>query len=100
MKFESFFPYESSSVIGKKTKKIDDLSKYQAMYETFVCQYEKQYEALKSTINTLQLDINELNFRNALIVEESQTWKNKFKILQGLYDKLKKEFDEYKINDK
>jgi len=33
-------------VVGNKTKKIDDLSKYQAMYNTFVEQYEKQYKLL------------------------------------------------------
>jgi FtsZ-binding cell division protein ZapB len=87
-------------ITGNKTKKIDELSKYQAMYETFVAQYEKQYDSLKNTVDSLQLDINNLQLRNAIIIEESQNWKEKFRVLQRLYDKLKKEFDEYKINHK
>ena len=87
-------------VTGNKTKKIDELAKYQAMYEKFVSQYEKQYDSLKNTVDTLQLDINNLQLRNAIIVEESQTWKEKFSVLQKLYDKLKKEFDTYRLNHK
>lgn len=87
-------------VTGNKTKKIDDLSKYQAMYDTFVVQYEKQYNSLKNNVDSLHADINNLQFRNAIIVEEAQSWKEKFSELQKLYDRLKKEFDEYKIKHK
>lgn len=87
-------------VTGNKTKKIDDLSKYQAMYDTFVVQYEKQYNSLKNTVDSLQTDIDNLKFRNAIIVEEAQTWKEKFSELQKLYDKLKKEFEAYKTKHK
>ena len=89
-----------SFIIGNKTKKIDDLAKYQGMYNTFVSQYEKQYKILKETVDSLQQDINNLQIRNAIIIEESQNWKEKFSILQGLYDKLKKEFDQYKTKHK
>lgn len=87
-------------ITGNKTKKIDDLAKYQSMYDTFVLQYEKQYNSLKNTVDSLQLDINNLQFRNAIIVEEAQNWKEKFSELQKLYARLKKEFDEYKIKHK
>ena len=87
-------------VTGNKTKKIDELAKYQLMYEKFVSQYEKQYDSLKDKVESLQLDINNLQLRNAVIVEESQTWKEKFSELQKLYDKLKKEFDIYRLNHK
>ena len=66
------------------------------MYEKFVTQYEKQYNTLKDTVDSLQLDMNNLQLRNAIIVEEAQTWKQKFSELQKLYDKLKKEFDTYR----
>ena len=87
-------------ITGNKTKKIDELAKYQLMYEKFVTQYEKQYNTLKDTVDSLQLDMNNLQLRNAIIVEESQTWKQKFSELQKLYDKLKKEFDTYRIKHK
>ena len=87
-------------ITGNKTKKIDELAKYQLMYEKFVTQYEKQYNTLKDTVDSLQLDMNNLQLRNAIIVEESQTWKEKFNVLQKLYDKLKKEFDTYRLNHK
>ena len=54
-------------VTGKKTKKIDELAKYQLMYEKFVKQYEKQYNTLKDTDDSLQLDMNNLQLRNAII---------------------------------
>ena len=85
---------------GNKTKKIDDLAKYQLMYEKFVSQYEKQYDYLKDKVESLQLEMNNLQLRNAIIVEEAQTWKQKFSELQKLYDKLKKEFDTYRLNHK
>ena len=87
-------------ITGNKTKKIDELAKYQVMYEKFVTQYEKQYNTLKDKVKNLQLDINNLQLRNAIIVEESQTWKQKFSELQKLYDKLKEEFDTYRLNHK
>ena len=87
-------------ITGNKTKKIDELAKYQLMYEKFVTQYEKQYNTLKDTVDSLQLDMNNLQLRNAIIVEESQTWKQKFSELQKLYDKLKEEFDTYRLKHK
>lgn len=87
-------------VTGNKTKKIDELAKYQLMYEKFVTQYEKQYNTLKNTVDSLQTDIDNLKLRNAIIVEEAQTWKQKFSELQKLYDKLKEEFDTYRIKHK
>ena len=83
-------------ITGNKTKKIqikgaeiDNLIKYQLMYEKFVVQFETQ-------LSNLELKVQNLEFRNAIIVEESQSWKEKFNTLQKLYDKLKAEFDAYK----
>lgn len=90
-------------ISGNKLKKIqqkggdlDNLAKYQAMYDTFIEQYEKQYNSLKDTVEYLRIDVNNLELRNAIIVEESQNWKEKFSQLQKLYDKLKAEFESYK----
>jgi hypothetical protein len=87
-------------ILGNKTKKIDNLSKYQSMYDTFVTQYEKQYQLLDKKVVGLQNDVDNLNLRNAIILEESQSWKQKFERLQKLYDALKSEFEKYKINHK
>jgi len=83
-------------IVGNKTKKIDDLSKYQAMYNTFVEQYEKQYKLLEKKVNDLQTDTANLNLRNAFIIEEAKTWERKFIDLEKLYNKLKLEFENYK----
>jgi FtsZ-binding cell division protein ZapB len=83
-------------ITGNKTKKIadkggeiDNLIKYQNMYEKFTIQFEQQLSALESKVENLEL-------RNAIIVEESQNWKEKFNALQTLYNKLKAEFEAYK----
>lgn len=85
---------------GNRTKKIDDLSKYQSMYDKFVEQYEKQYKLLELKVDELQKDTNNLNLRNAFIIEEAKTWEKKFIDLEKLYNKLKAEFDNYKKNHK
>ena len=85
---------------GNRTKKIDDLSKYQSMYDKFVDQYEKQYQLLDKKVLGLQNDVDNLNLRNAIILEESQSWQQKFEKLQKLYNNLKAEFEKYKINHK
>lgn len=87
-------------ITGNKSKKIDDLSKYQTMYDTFVSQYEKQYKLLETKVDSLQNSVADLNLRNAIIYEESQSWKKKFEGLQKLYNKLKAEFENYKIDHK
>ena len=76
-------------VTGNKTKKIDNLMKYQIMYDKFVTQFEAQ-------LTCIETKVEKLEFRNAIIVEEAQNWKEKFNTLQKLYDKLKSEFDAYK----
>ena len=59
----------------------------------------KEYR-LKNTVDSLQIDIDNLQLRNAILVEESQTWKQKFSELQKLYDKLKEEFETYRKKHK
>jgi phage-related tail protein len=86
--------------IGNRTKKLDDLSKYQSMYDTFVAQYEKQYKLLENKVDELQKDTANLNLRNAFIIEEAKTWEKKFIDLEKLYNKLKTEFENYKKNHK
>jgi hypothetical protein len=75
--------------IFNKGGEIDNLIKYQNMYEKFASQFEIQLSALESKVENLE-------FRNAIIVEESQNWKEKFSVLQALYNKLKAEFEAYK----
>ena len=88
---------------GNKTKKIqnkggelDNLIKYQAMYDKFTHHTEEQFRILKDKIEYLSIDVANLELRNAIITEEAQTWKEKFSELQKLYDRLKAEFEIYK----
>lgn len=82
--------------IQNKSGDLDNLAKYQLMYDKFVSQYETQYSSLRKIVDSLQNDIDNLNLRNAIILEESESWKKRFNELQKLYDKLKKEFENYK----
>ena len=85
----TFILGRKSTKISNKGAEIDNLSKYQLMYDKFIEQYQKEFKSLGDKIADLEL-------RNAVIIEESQTWQKRFSDLQKLYDKLKKEFDEYK----
>lgn len=85
----TFLVGRKSTTLTNKGAEIDNLTKYQAMYDKFVEQYQKEFKTLGDKIADLEL-------RNSIVIEESQTWQNKFNNLQKLYDKLKKEFDDYK----
>lgn len=85
----TFLVGRKSTTLTNKGTEIDNLTKYQAMYDKFVEQYQKEFKTLGDKIADLEL-------RNSIVIEESQTWQNKFNNLQKLYDKLKKEFDDYK----
>lgn len=82
--------------IQNKSGDLDNLTKYQLMYDKFVIQYEKQYALMRESVDSLQSDVNNLNMRNAIIFEESETWKRKFNELQKLYNRLKEEFETYR----
>lgn len=86
--------------IQNKGGELDNLIKYQAMYEKFTEHTEGQFKILKDKIDYLSVDVANLELRNAIITEESQNWKEKFNTLQRLYDKLKAEFDAYKKKHK
>ena len=85
----TFLVGRKSTTLTNKGTEIDNLTKYQTMYDKFVEQYQKEFKTLGDKIADLEL-------RNSIVIEESQTWQNKFNNLQKLYDKLKKEFDDYK----
>lgn len=89
----TFLVGRKSTQLTNKGAEIDNLSKYQSMYDKFVEQYQKEFKALGDKITDLEI-------RNAVIIEESQTWQKKFSDLQKLYNKLKTEFDEYKKKHK
>jgi ABC-type phosphate transport system auxiliary subunit len=92
----AFITGNKSKKIVDKAGEIDNLVKYQLMYDKFISQYEAQFSSLKHKVECLEIDVNNLELRNAIIVEESQNWKQKFSELQKLYDKLKEEFEAYK----
>ncbi len=85
----AYFTGNKTKKISDKGGEIDNLLKYQLMYDKFASQFDKQLEALELKVENLEL-------RNAIIVEESENWKEKFNALQTLYNKLKAEFEAYK----
>jgi chromosome segregation ATPase len=96
----AFFGGQRMKTLNEKSASIDNLKKYQEMYDTFATQYQKQYKSLEDKVNELEKDTANLNLRNAIIFEEAKSWKTKFEELQKLYDKLKKEFETYKLKHK
>jgi hypothetical protein len=89
----AYFSGNKTKKIAIKATEIDNLLKYQLMYDKFVVQFEQQLAAV-------ELKVERLEFRNAIIVEESQEWQKKFSNLQTLYSKLKAEFEIYKKKHK
>ena len=76
---------KSTTLINKGTE-IDNLTKYQDMYDKFVEQYQKEFKTLGDKIADLEL-------RNSILTEDSETWKKKYNELDVKYkileDKLK-----------
>ena len=68
----------------------------QSMYQTFALQYESQYNAVMLEVSALRKEVIELNFRNGIITEASESWEQKFNDLQKEHDALKKAFENYK----
>ena len=92
----AFITGNKSKKIANKGGELDNLLKFQTMYDKFTQDAEKKYDELNNRIECLSVDVSNLELRNAIIVEESQNWKEKFSQLQKLYDKLKAEFEAYK----
>jgi ABC-type phosphate transport system auxiliary subunit len=92
----AFITGNKSKKIANKSGEIDNFLKFQTMYDKFTSDSEKKYDELTERIEYLRIDVSNLELRNAIIVEESQNWKEKFSQLQKLYDKLKAEFEAYK----
>lgn len=87
-----------SFIGGRKTTKIlerkqsaEAVTTMQKTYDVFLSHYAKQYDDLISRLNNLEL-------RNAILTESSDAWEKKFKELSTRHDKLKKDFEVYKIN--
>lgn len=68
----------------------------QSMYQTFALQYESQYNSVLIEVQGLRKEVVELNFRNGIITEASESWEKKFNDLQKEHDALKKAFEIYK----
>ena len=77
-------------LLGGKQKAHADLKKtnadatvtIQGMFDVFAVQYEKQYTAVVNQVATLQKQVADLDLRNAITLEASQSWERKFNELQ------------------
>lgn len=106
---------------GRKMKKADEkkatseaLETMQKTYDTFVEDFKNRYEEIKTELVELKSDNRELQkqFNNIQLayakeVEISQNWEKlhrelelKYNEIVKLYDKLKKDFEAYKRNNK
>jgi len=54
----------------------------QGMYQTFALQYESQYKAVLLQVDILQKHVSDLDLRNAITLEASESWERKFNELQ------------------
>lgn len=82
----TFIVGRKSTMLSNKGTEIDNLTKYQDMYDKFVEQYQKEFKTLGDKIADLEL-------RNSILTEDSETWKKKYNELDVKYkileDKLK-----------
>lgn len=100
---------QKATVELKKTN-ADATITIQGMFDTFALQYEKQYNAVLVQVDILQKQVIDLDLRNAILTEASESWEQKFKdleiesnsrgeklvTLQKEHDNLKKAFDTLK----
>lgn len=89
----AFIGGNKAKKINEKGGELDNLTKYQSMYDKFVEQYQREFKTLGDKVADLEL-------RNAIIIEESESWKKRFNELKKLYDNLKQEFENYKKKHK
>ena len=79
--------------VSLKKENADATITIQGMYETFALQYKQQYESVLLEVEGLRKHVADLDLRNAITIEASQTWEKKFNDLQKEHDALKKAFD-------
>ena len=85
----TFFAGRKSAKIMERKNNADAVSTMQKTYDTFLTHYNNQYEILIKRLNDLEL-------RNAILLESSSAWEKKFRELEINHQKLKNEFDNYK----
>ena len=86
-------------LLGGKQKAHVDLKKsnaeativIQGMFDTFAKQYEKQYDAVLLQVEVLQKKVIDLELRNAITLEASESWERKFNELQVISEEKLKE---------
>lgn len=100
-------------LLGGKQKAHADLKKtntdatvtIQGMFDTFALQYEKQYKKVLGEVEDLKDKVVNLELRNAITLEASESWERKFNELQVMSEEkiseLQKESEArgQKLND-
>ncbi len=84
-----FFAGRKSTKLQEKKQTVDAVDAMQKTYDVFLQHYTKQYDDVMKRLTDMEL-------RNSILLESSQTWERKFKELTMLYEKLKLDFDKYK----
>jgi len=84
-----FIAGRKSTKLLEKKQNVDAIAAMQNTYDVFLRHYTVQYEQVMKRLSDMEL-------RNAVLLEASQTWERKFRELSSLYDRLKEAFDDYK----
>lgn len=85
----TFLAGRRSTKIMEKKQTVEAIDAMQKTYDVFLNHYKKQYDEIIAKLNNLEL-------RNAILTESSQSWEKKFKDLSEKYKKLNEDFEAYK----
>lgn len=87
----TFLAGRKSTKLMEKKQTVEAIDAMQKTYDVFLKHYEDNYNKLLGRVDNLEL-------RNSILMESSQTWEKKFKDLSKEHEKLKVDFEAYKRN--
>ncbi len=87
----TFVAGRRSTKLMEKKQSVEAIDAMQKTYDVFLNHYQKQYEKMLERLDNLEL-------RNAILIESSESWEKKFKDLSKKHEQLQKDFESYKQN--
>jgi predicted nuclease with TOPRIM domain len=89
----TFFAGLKSSKLLEKTQKINAIDAMQKTYDVFLQHYKTQ-------MNELLDRMAEIELRNAVLMEEAESWKKRYEDLELKYRKLEDKLKDYEKKNK
>ena len=89
----TFIVGRKSTKLSEKIQEVSAVDAMQKTYDVFLKHYKDQYDQLLSRLDNLEL-------RNSVLAEASESWEKKFNELTNHHEKLKREFEIYKKSNK